>query len=261
MALPRLPHTPKSELPKLKSILKTPSDSSPGSSPRSNSGGVYFKPPDDFEETLQAAANQSLNKEKLDDYVTHMKNQKGDALVGWLQKIQENLSHLKPSLETFVLAILNIPWAEQEKPVVTAYKQFLVNLISAQSYYTKPVVKMLLYKMQGNREQETVGFAEDASFEGIHDALRSVLRISPLAAHVAINSYSKSCMPFMATPLSHMHTNYIRNLLAITKYQPDQRVPILACIAERLVQLDAELPVGEDLYDEEDGDEIGRAHV
>ena len=115
---------------------------------------MYFEPPNDFEETIVAAANNqnSLHRGKLDDYVTHMKNQKGEALVGWLQKIQENLSHLKPSLENFVLAILGIPWAEQEKPVIAAYKHFLVNLISAQSYYTKPVIKMLLVKMQGSPE-------------------------------------------------------------------------------------------------------------
>ena len=253
MALPNLPQTPKSE-PKLKSILKTPGDSSPSSSPRGNSGGVYFEPPNDFEETIVAAANNhnSLNREKLDDYVTHMKNQKGDALVGWLQKIQENLSHLKPSLETFVLAILNIPWSEQEKPVISAYKHFLVNLISAQSYYTKPVIKMLLHKMQGNVENiET----ESENDNGIHDTLLSVIRVSPLAANVAISNYSKFCMPFMATKHSHMHANYIRNLLKITKYQADLRIPILACITERLVQLDAELPLGEELFDDEEEEE------
>ena len=55
-------------------------------------------------------------------------------------------------LESFVLAILSIPWADQERPVVTAYKHFLTNLISAQSYYTKPVVKMLLTSMLGIKE-------------------------------------------------------------------------------------------------------------
>ena len=81
-----------------------------------------------------------------------MKNQKGTALVEWVQKIQENLNLLKPALESFVLAILSIPWADQERPVVTAYKHFLTNLISAQSYYTKPVVKMLLTSMLGIKE-------------------------------------------------------------------------------------------------------------
>ena len=91
--------------------------------------------------------------------------------------------------------------------------------------------------------------------DGIHDTLLAVIRVSPLAAHVAINNYSKFCMPFLATPHSHMHANYIRNLLRITNYQPDERISILACITERLVQLDAELPLGEELFNDEEEEE------
>ena len=108
---------------------------------------LYF-----FSDTLKAAADNNLYRDELDGFITHMKNQKGTALVEWVQKIQENLNLLKPSLESFVLAILSIPWADQERPVVTAYKHFLTNLISAQSYYTKPVVKMLLTSMLGIKE-------------------------------------------------------------------------------------------------------------
>ena len=129
----------------LRSILKSPS------SPR-NSSGVHFEPPNNLEETLRAAVNDRLSREELDGFVTHMKNQKGQALVDWLQRIQENLNLLEPSLETFVLAVLSISWADQERPVITAYKHFLTNLISAQSYYTKPVVKMLLTTMLGTKE-------------------------------------------------------------------------------------------------------------
>ena len=68
-----------------------------------------------FSDTLRAAANDSLSRNELDGFITHMKNQKGTALVEWVQKIQENLSLLKPSLESFVLAILSIPWADQAR--------------------------------------------------------------------------------------------------------------------------------------------------
>ena len=255
-----MPQTPQIEV-SLKSILKASSESSPSSSPtrsparRSSNSGVHFKPPNDFEETLQGVANQSIGREKLDDFITHMKNQKGDALVEWLQRIQENLNHLKPSLETFVLAILGISWSDQEKPVITAFKNFLINLISAQSYYTKPVVKMLLYSMQGTKEiPEDPTVVQDA-FEGAHEALRAAVRISPLAAHVAISSYSRACMPFMATFHAHVHTNYITNLLKISEYLLDERAALLNCVLERLVQLDAELPMGEDLYGVNDEDE------
>jgi len=257
-----MPQSPQIEV-SLKSILKASSESSPTSSPtrssparRSSNSGVHFKPPNDFEETLQGVANQSIGREKLDDFITHMKNQKGDALVEWLQRIQENLNHLKPSLETFVLAILGISWSDQEKPVITAFKNFLINLISAQSYYTKPVVKMLLYSMQGTKEiPQDPTIVQDA-FKGAHEALQAAVRISPLAAHVAISTYSRACMPFMANFHVHVHANYITNLLKISQYLPDERAALLNCVLERLVQLDAELPIGEDLYgvDEEDED-------
>ena len=127
----------------LKSILKSPAVS-PGSSPK-NTSGVHFEPPPNLEETLKAAAENNLRGEELDGFITHMKNQKGGALVDWLQQVQMNLTMLKPSLETFVLAILSISWADQERPVVTAYKNFLENLISSQSYYTKPVIRSKLH--------------------------------------------------------------------------------------------------------------------
>ena len=184
-----------------------------------------------------------------------MKNQQGSALVEWLQQIQENLYLLKPSLETFVVAILGIPWADQERPVIAAYKHFLTNLVSAQSYYTKPVVKMLLTIMMGDKENQN---SSDQVFENAHEALRSIVRISPLAANSAILSFGKSCMPFMLTPFTHMHSNYIKNLLKITEYLPQERIAILTLVVDRLIQLDANLPVGEDLYDEDDTEEDKR---
>ena len=94
--------------------------------------------------------------------------------------------------------------------------------------------------------------SQDEAFENSHEALQSVVKISPLAAHTAILIYGKSCMPFMMTPFTHMHTNYISNLLKITKYLPNERVSILTLVIDRLVQLDAHLPIGEDLYDFDD---------
>lgn len=234
----------------LKSILKTPN------TPR-NSSGVHFEPPNNLEETLWAAVNNSLKKDELDGFITHMKNQKGQALVDWLQKVQDNLSLLKPSLETFVIAMLSIPWADQEQPVVTAYKNFLTNLVSAQGYYTKPVVKMLLSAMLGDKEQPSDAETSEAVFVNLHEALRSVIRVSPLAVTSAISTYGKSCMPFMMTPLTHCHTNYLRNILEISEYLPSEKIALYTLVIDRLVHLDANLPVGEDLYDEADEDDEG----
>ena len=183
-----------------------------------------------------------------------MKNLQGAALVDWLQQCNSCLTLLKPSLESFVLAILQIEWADQERPVCTAYKHFIANLISAQSYYTKPVVKMLTLKMRGPKDIDSV--TDDvliAIFENLHDALRSVIQLSPLAAHSAILSYGKSNMPYYGSYYSRCHTAYLGNLMRIAEYLPNDRQSLITLVIDRLVQLDANLPFGEDLYDEGTG--------
>ena len=96
-----------------------------------------------------------------------------------------------------------------------------------------------------------------STFDNVHEVLHSIIKISPLATHSAILSYGKSCMPFIMTPMTHMHTNFVMNLLKMTEYFPTERLSILTLVVDRLVQLDANLPIGEDLYeDEEDDDNV-----
>ena len=65
-------------------------------------------------------------------------------------QIQTNVALLKPKMENFVLALLRIGWADQDIGVVNAYREFLINLITAQGYYTKPVMKVI-QKMPSRR--------------------------------------------------------------------------------------------------------------
>ena len=96
-----------------------------------------------------------------------------------------------------------------------------------------------------------------STFDNVHEVLHSIIKISPLATHSAILSYGKSCMPFITTPMTHMHTNFVMNLLRMTEYFPNERLSILNLVVDRLVQLDANLPIGEDLY--EDDDDVDRS--
>ena len=116
------------------------------------SSRVHFAPPENFSELLS-----SHNFPALEGFITHMRNQQvskartrdnnsylrpnatsqipcrciaifqgfillqGEALVAWLQALAENLALLKPKLEPFVLATLDIPWADKEKPIVAAF--------------------------------------------------------------------------------------------------------------------------------------------
>lgn len=217
--------------------------------------GVHFSAPSDLPELL--ALN---NRTQLDGLITHLKNQRGPALVDWLHKIQENLAVLKPKMEFFVLALLNIGWTDQDEDTVTAYNNFLANLVTAQTYYTKPVVKMLVSNFIGvkNREQLEMKAKmveeEKTIFKHTHEALKCVLKVSPLATKTALLTYCKSCQPYVLTRDTRAHTCYIENLLQLTTYLDQiETKAILKIVIERLLQLDANLPLD---YDWEEKEEV-----
>jgi len=195
--------------------------------------------------------------------LTHVRNQKGAALVDWLYQIQQNISVLKPRMEYFVLALLRIGWADQDETVVAAYRDFLANLVTAQGYYTKPVIKMLVSNLMGvaNRAavaQENQGAVdivalEKAVFDNTHETLKVILGFTPLAGREATKKYTKECMPYVLSPDTQAHTNYLANLLRMCGYFTGEKVYLLTLVVDRLVQLDAHIDK-ELLEEEEDSD-------
>ena len=61
--------------------------------------------------------------------------------------------------------------------------------------------------------------------------------------------YVRECQPYALTPDTHLHTNYVKNILRITEYMQsdeDARAAILSVLTERLVQLDAHIDKNEE---------------
>jgi len=229
--------------------------------------GVHFAAPDNLTDLLLRLATcdkeqpiYRKTEEELAGLVTHLRNAKGSVLVEWLQQIQRNVAMLKPKLENFVLSMLRIGWADQDANVVSAYREFLVNLVTAQLYYTKPVVKMLVSNLSGITDRnafnenktlgndenntKTVEGVEQVVFQNTHDTIKAILKVSPLASRAALLQYVRECQPYALTADTHLHTNYIQNILRITEYiqgDEDARTVILSILTERLVQLDAHI--------------------
>ena len=59
-------------------------------------------------------------------------------------------------MENFVITLLKIAWPNQDPPVVAAYRNFLANLVTAQGYYVKPVVRMLISNFIGFADRQTI---------------------------------------------------------------------------------------------------------
>jgi len=83
--------------------------------------------------------------------------------------------------------------------------------------------------------------AENAVFENTHETLMAILTITPLAGREALLKYTKECIPYCLHSVTRDHTNYITNLLRITKYFASDRLYFLTLVTDRLVQLDAHI--------------------
>jgi hypothetical protein len=230
------------------------SNNSRSNSPNSSrtSMGVHFAPPPNLSELLS-----SHDFPALEGFITHMRNQQGEALVAWLQALAENMTLLKPKLEPFVLATLDISWAGRSQVCVAAFTQYLTNLLTAQGFYTKPIMMMLVRHLGGG-----VGSVEDPAeqervFHNVHSAIKAALDASPLGARTALLSYAKESMPFMLSKNPKAQSAYLKNLMEMSFYvkRDDDRLRLLTLVVDRLVQLDAYLPKLEEEEEDEDTDE------
>ena len=243
----------------LQGILRSPdvargvASASPGS-PKAGrrASGVHFAPPHDLKGVLAryyAGEDRAGVEKALDEYAT--RNLQGPALVAWLQDLVENVVSLKPELEAFVTRFLRVQWVAQDAAVVGAFRHFLANLVSAHGHYTRHVMLMLVQNLAGKARNEADLDLEAKAFDNVHGTIQKMLELSPLGAKSLLLQLAKESMPKMFTYHEdqaferHSHTKYIENLTRIISYldKSEDRVFLLRIIVDRLVQLDAYLPM------------------
>ena len=133
------------------------------------------------------------------------------------------------------------------------FRHYLTNLLTAQTFYTKPIMMMLLRHLQGSN---LLGEDDDATkeriFSNVHEVIKAALEVSPLNARSALLDYARECMPFMLTMDVASHTAYLKNLMEISFYvrYAEDRQRLTTLVVDRLVQLDAYLPKLEEPDDE-----------
>jgi len=80
----------------VKGILKR-RQSARSDSPRR---AVHFEAPPDLQGVLKRFIdNGQKDSDELEGLITHMRNQNGVSLIGWLQVLQNNITMLSPDLE------------------------------------------------------------------------------------------------------------------------------------------------------------------
>ncbi|XP_066291736.1 RNA polymerase I-specific transcription initiation factor RRN3-like isoform X1 [Branchiostoma lanceolatum] len=182
---------------------------------------------------------------------------KPQTLICWLKELKGCVAFLTKEFETLVGVILKISWANSEDEVVKEFLSFLGNLVSAQTFYLRACLKMLVKTLVPRVSNEVpldeIKIEEyNRTFENAHSALQRVLHIVPLAPKF-LAPVLADCFPYMKKD-AFVQECYVRNLLQMTSYVPSLRLPILELIIDRMIRIDVHAPKHELEEDEEEED-------
>lgn len=239
---------------KLAGILKTENSSG---DPKNVTKSVTFPPPEELGQTLRLVAKGQLEEGDLSVVIGLLESLRGPSLVMWLEELQANITvlgrHKSEQMEGLVMELLKLRWADQEKSVVAAYKSFLVNLVSANTRYTKVAVKTLISNFKGGAMK-----SDSEVFKNTHAALKGLLAVSPVGARDEILDQMNVRFPYYKMP-AYKQICYISAVVEMSGYVSGSREQVLCLLMEKLIKLDAHLSrdfIG-DAYrirDEEEGD-------
>lgn len=219
---------------KLAGILKT--EKTPA---KVNNKSVTFPPPDELGETLKLLAKGQLDEGEVSLIIGLLENVRGPSLVMWLDAFQANITvlgrHKSDVIDGLVMELLKLKWADQGQSVVRAYKSFIVNLVSANTRYTRAAIKSLIGNFKGGVRE-----SDSDVFKNTHDVLKGLLSVSPVGARDEILEQINLRFPFYKQA-AYRQVCYISAVVEMSGYVADSRMQVLCMLMEKLIKLDANL--------------------
>ncbi|KAI4891545.1 hypothetical protein NFI96_027825, partial [Prochilodus magdalenae] len=175
-------------------------------------------------------------------------------IINWLQEFRTCITQLGKDHEQLIYCALRLPWLDRSPAVVEEYLAFLGNLISAQTVYLRPCLKMLISNLTPKRikiQEGNVDISDSDDddenlpriFDLCHQALQMVARYVP--------STSRFLMPILTDNFPFVQKSsrtlecYVHNLLRITVYIPTLRKDVLELIISKMLMLDVSAPRSE----------------
>uniref|UniRef100_A0A7N6F945 RRN3 homolog, RNA polymerase I transcription factor n=1 Tax=Anabas testudineus TaxID=64144 RepID=A0A7N6F945_ANATE len=141
-------------------------------------------------------------------------------IINWLQEFRSCVTQLNKDHEQLIYTILRIPWVGRSQAVVEEYMAFLSNLVSAQTVYLCPCLKMVVSHFT--------------------PSMFPLLGPQPYRKQTA----SRFLMPILQENFPFIQKSsrtlecYVHNLLRVTVYIPSIRRDVLELIIGRMLKLD-----------------------
>ncbi|XP_074648760.1 RNA polymerase I-specific transcription initiation factor RRN3-like [Tubulanus polymorphus] len=193
------------------------------------------------------------------------------SMISVMQLLKNGITTLDKHWECLIGYILKLDWLRRDTLVVIEYKTFIVNLVSAHTYFLKACLKSFVNQFKpGNAKKvgASAGVSPDSmrtihgtAFINIHSVLQAIIKIVPLTPTVLVPILVDS-YPLLTRP-AYQHECYIKNLLHIARYLPQCRRKILVLIIGKLMELDSQSPrrAVQDALDENEEEDDGDMNV
>lgn len=158
-------------------------------------------------------------------------------LLMWIKLLSQIVTQLDRSCNDLVQAVLSVDWTVREGAFVDQYIGFIGNLVSAHTYYVRPVlfnlVRRLTYR---SRMPENVIVTRSITYQRAHNAIRYVLSLIPTSATELVAVLAET-FPHKRFNVAEQAT-YVNNLLEILDYSPILRKQVLGLAIERIILID-----------------------
>ena len=157
---------------------------------------------------------------------------------------------IQPALHaSLVDTVLKLPWRESQG-LCESVLDFCLELVSAVPAFNKPVIMALVAAWlpaagQNNKMPEP---SEDATLPRVHQCLRGILRVTPLAVSNLFHAV-KEHLPHRRRDL-YLHVGFYHELLSMLDYCYPLRARVLHLLVERLVDLDVQIARQEQALEE-----------
>ncbi|KAJ2956693.1 hypothetical protein NQZ79_g7500 [Umbelopsis isabellina] len=168
----------------------------------------------------------------------------------WIKLLSQIVTQLDRSCNSLVEAVLSVDWTIQESAFVDQYIGFIGNLVSAHTYYVRPVFQHLVQHLTFRHKlPEDAIVTRSMIYQRVHNALRYVLSLIPTSATKLLNILGET-FPHKRFNVAEQAT-YVNNLLETIDYAPILRKQVLGLIIEKIILIDVEIQIElEDLEDE-----------
>ncbi|XP_026724746.1 RNA polymerase I-specific transcription initiation factor RRN3 isoform X1 [Trichoplusia ni] len=144
-------------------------------------------------------------------------------------------------LTQFVDVVCNIEWLNRSEELVSLYRTFVLNLVTAHTYHCPLVMMRLvtLFKADGENWEYNPPTELLNKWSNIHDIIGHIVAIMPMTSdlllHIVIEQfpyYKAGC---------YINRAYIYNLIWMSKYIPSLREQLMTAIINKMILMDVNI--------------------